>query len=269
MMAAGVFVWTAAVFHVVDAKEAKSDNRRLIQVTEPDEEYRSMLELHLLEYEGSMFTKLVNVSEYESDDSTARNMMSAEMSGSVVQIVSDNLLGSGVIIEMTETEVVLVSAKHVLKDHDSVKVTFGLSDGRTLTVEGSVLGVSSEYDLFYITIPVADIGYDFVTKLRYHAMKEEHFENLRAGDTVIQIGSTDGPAQDVYQGTVESKWVFVSEFNSYMMFHECIARPGMSGGAAFNQSGELVGIITGADETTTVCMPVNLGAEEYRKLKER
>lgn len=275
LLLAGVLFWTSVFFlgteehdvertddteyggadlsHIANWMWPENDGRSLICATQIDEEYQNMLELRLLRHRGAI----------PSDAQEAKK----KLSGSVVQIVSGNLLGSGVVIEMTDEEVILASVKHLLGESGTVQVTFGFSDGTQMTAEGTVLGLSESYDLGYASVPVSAIGYDFVTKLRYHALESDNFDSLRAGDGVIQVGSTDGPAEDVYCGTVENKWVFVGEFGSFMIFNDCMAKPGMSGGGAFNDSGELIGIITGGDDTATVCMPVNLVLEEYSKLR--
>lgn len=178
----------------------------------------------------------------------------------------------------------------------------GTMDGTVkASVTGQVIGYSASYDLAYLHVswealpPAVEARYRerleegwpensqaqepemqgsvFETELfwneegRRGAVRTDRaYQELRAGERVVQIGMSESASLEYYVGTAQAKEIFISDYNAFMLLNECHAREGMSGGGAFDESGRLIGIIIAGDEQGTVCMPMTVVLREYREL---
>ncbi len=209
----------------------------------------------------------------------------------VVSVVSGEWYGSGVVIAYEDDTLVIASAKHLLMYDVHAQVVFSVAGGRSVT--GEVIGYSTSYDLAYLRVSGEEMrnagedpaAYEELWADRGEIVSDgpggEHagsgldgivtaqaYERLRAGDMVWQVGFFDD-AVAFFQGTVQAKEVFVSDYNASMLLNECHALPGMSGGGAFDGGGRLVGVIIAGDAQGTVCMPATTVLEEYRQINTK
>lgn len=223
-------------------------NKRLIQTTTPMEEYEGLLFLGLLE------TDLLTE---ENVDETVKNV-----SDSIVKIYVNGYVGSGVIFDVTKDYLMIVSNKHLLM-YDVVG-EIAVDDSSLL--QGNVIGVSDQYDVGFISVSSNQLTTKEQDSIKKVNREQQKYDELNIGSTIIQIGSTDGVASNVYSGTVVNTWEFIGELNSFMLHNRCYAKPGMSGGGVFDGYGNFMGIITAGKKDQTVCLPLSIITSEYENI---
>ena len=176
----------------------------------------------------------------------------------VVKIVCGDFRGSGVVIAQDEEGLVIVSAKHLLMYDVRAEVSFvGMESGENM--EGDVIGYSASYDLAFLHVPLDENRQQAVI------CTDDAYRELRAGDSIVQIGLSENAELEYYIGVAQAKEVWISDYNACMLLNKCYAEAGMSGGGAFDENGRLVGIIIAGDAQGTVCMPMTTVLEEYRE----
>lgn len=204
----------------------------------------------------------------------------------VVKIVCGDFRGSGVVIAQDEEGLVIVSAKHLLMYDVRAKVSFiGMESGENVT--GDVIGYSASYDLAFLHVPLSALPAKLAddaenlcatgneSDMTWAATPDasgqqavlrtdDAYRELRAGDSIVQIGLSENAELEYYMGVAQAKEVFISDYNACMLLNECYAEAGMSGGGVFDENGRLVGIIIAGDAQGTVCMPMTTVLEEYR-----
>ena len=165
-----------------------------------------------------------------------------QQSPTVVTITTEDGFGSGVIDEAT---VLIVTNLHVIQGSLSVEVKLSSGD---VYDDVTVSAVDQRRDLALIRIrgfglPSASFG---------------DSELVRPGDSVILIGAPEGLEQTVSNGIVSA---LRDSGDGYRFIQTTApASPGNSGGGMFNESGELIGIVTSqftAGQNLNFAVPVN------------
>ena len=143
-------------------------------------------------------------------------------------------LGSGVIVDPNG---IILTNNHVVKGAQKITVTIGEN-----SYTGKVIGADAKTDLAVVKIKAT----------RLPAIKWGDSDKLRAGDTVLAIGSPFGLTQTVTSGIVSAVGranVGIAAYENFIQTDAAI-NPGNSGGALVNARGELVGINTAIFSTT-------------------
>lgn len=195
----------------------------------------------------------------------------------IVRITMKQSAGSGIIWAFTDDSLVIVSNRHLLMEDVEGDVTFW--NGESLHAE--ILGYSQQYDIAFLFINRENISPALQREIlparkisREDLEGKDNSERIQSsefGDTVIQIGSSQEAAQDMYQGVAENV-IYIPEFNTEMLRTRCYAKAGMSGGGVFSKEGYLLGMITGGEGADSGCkeaqvtysIPTQLLDEEYR-----
>ena len=102
--------------------------------------------------------------------------------------------GSGVILDKTEDELLIVTNNHVVEDSKELSVTF--IDGTT--VNAAIKGADSDIDLAVIAVPLKDIEDKTMKQIKVATLHD--IEDLKVGQGVIAIGmrsATARPLQSV------------------------------------------------------------------------
>lgn len=223
----------------------------LIQTTTPEEEYRGLVHLGLLQtqdnYSGNMAQSVSNVLP------------------TVVQLRTGNLLGSGMILEIGEDTALIVSNRHQLAGQEFSAVRFY----NGAEVSGRRIYLSGEYDLGFVLADISQIPYERRSQLRSVSVEGSCNERLERGTEIFLVGSTDGVACNIYEGIVADPWYYFDEFGSYMIYNYCKAKAGMSGGGTYDEHGHCVGMITGGHDEETASLPVQNILEEWNKLESQ
>lgn len=187
-------------------------------------------------------------------------LLQEKAGGVMVQITTDKLLGSGCIWSITEKQAVIVTVGHVLEGAEKLQLTF--IDGGAITgteKDNWQWEVSEQCDLGWIVLPTAEIPQEALESIRYVAVDKAVFDTIKAGDTILVMGSLDGVAGNAYEGSLTEPWIYMEDYDQYMMLAHTYAQPGMSGAGVFDSKGHFLGLLSGADdEGNLAVLPLSL-----------
>lgn len=147
--------------------------------------------------------------------------------------------GSGVIVGVTDAEVIILTNNHVVSNATSLSVTF--NDGGE-AIESQIKGIDAEKDLAVISVMKEKIPKEVVGNIRAITLADS--DNIRVGEKVVAIGNALGIGQSVTTGIVSAKDRIVDGINDTqpLIQTDAAINPGNSGGALLNMRGELIGI---------------------------
>ena len=202
----------------------------LIQTTDYQDEYCGALRLGLLETTAQESADIEQVEEL--------------VSACIVRIHCGDSVGSGIVLDLTEDNVVIVSNAHLLQN--DVKCAVDFLQG--FSADGEIVSYAEQYDMAFVKVPLQNIPMQQWECLRY-VDKQIDFGQVTEGDAVVQIGSSQSVAGDCYRGGILKKKQYVPDYGSEMMRAGCQAYTGMSGGGVFDNKGHLIGMITAGDMT--------------------
>lgn len=193
----------------------------------------------------------------------------------VVCISMKQSVGSGIIWEISEDGIIIVSSKHLLLEDVEGVVTFW--NGQELRAE--ITAYSQQHDIGYLKISEENIPEELKQEIYTvrHPLNTKISEDeilWTVGEPVLQIGYLQ--KEEVhFEGEVKDKQ-FMPEFNEDMLQTLCYAKAGMSGGAVFDRYGNLLGMISGGaveeeakerEADITYSIPVEVLEEEYEQCK--
>lgn len=157
--------------------------------------------------------------------------------------------GSGVILNKTDDELLIVTNNHVVQDSKELSVTF--VDGTT--VDAAIKGTDSTIDIAVIAVPIADIPDETMSQIKVATLHDS--EDLKPGQGVIAIGNALGYGQTVTVGYISAlDREITAEDTTYsnLIQVDAAINPGNSGGALLNMDGELIGINVAKLSNTSV-----------------
>ena len=151
---------------------------------------------------------------------------------SVVNIYSNESLGSGVIYKIKDGYGYIITNDHVVKKYISFIVR--LSDKRTL--EGKKIGADPRMDIAVIKVEEDNI----------QVAEFADSSQVKNGIEAIAIGNAHGSENSVTSGLISNANVNTSDannknINKYLQTSAAI-NPGNSGGALLNKQGQVIGI---------------------------
>lgn len=169
---------------------------------------------------------------------------------SMVRIQAGDLLGSGVIYEDRGDTFLIVTAAHVL-EHDTGEILVTFPDETQVPASGKKITANNDLAFLQVTkdkLPVEENG-----NLAFLPVEtdRETFDALEVYDDVWMYSG--GEETPVYAFVVEP-WIYVEDFDQYMMLLQGNIVPGMSGGGVFTEDGVFAGILCGADDTGKVAV---------------
>ncbi len=178
-------------------------------------------------------------------NSNMAGMLQEIVKGTIVQIQMNQVSGSGVIWRQEEEKLVIVTAAHVLaEDSGFVQITFA-DDYEVESVEYSI---ETSSDVAFVYVPMEKITQAHMSQYCLVNVNKDKYDEIQNGDIVIVCGSVSEPGGEAYEGTLIENWIWVEDFNQYMMLARMVAEAGMSGGAVFDEEGYFLGILCGVNE---------------------
>lgn len=146
--------------------------------------------------------------------------------------------GSGFIVGMNETELLIATNNHVIEDAIKIEITF-IDDA---VLEATVKGTDTIADLAILAVPLDTISTDTLGAIRVATLGNS--EEVRLGEMAIAIGNALGYGQSVTVGYISAKDREVSVDGNTMVLLQTDAaiNGGNSGGPLFNTKGEVIGI---------------------------
>ena len=155
--------------------------------------------------------------------------------------------GTGIIIEQTDSELLIVTNNHVVADSNQLTVTF---DDQS-SVEADIKGTDSAHDLAVIAVQLDKISDDTLDKISVATLGDS--TKLKVGEPAIAIGNALGYGQSVTTGvisatdresqTTDSETGETTGSSDVKLIQtDAAINPGNSGGALVNANGEVIGI---------------------------
>lgn len=244
------------------AAETETELPHLIQTVTEKDIFEGMLSLGLLESK---------VLETPDCDKAYENVKTC-----VVSINMGNAYGSGVVWDMTPTQIIIVTNKHVLEYWSEYVGYVRFPQGYYIDAE--VLGTSRKHDVGFLAVDNTKLDYKELESLRYVCKDMDAFNKMQKGEQMFCLGSefstnSDGKTiteygKSYYKGSIGDMHRYIKEFEEYMIYGLGYARPGMSGGGTFDAKGNFIGMISGGttnDETASI--PLSVIVEEYEKIR--
>lgn len=196
-----------------------------------------------------------------------------------VRILAGNKAGSGVVYAVTDEDVIIVSAKHVLENNvqaesgegaaiaEQVKIVF---DSRTEILADMVLPVEG-LDLVFLTVDRSILGNlvfpDVMMQDAQGSIAEENLELAQTPDGSRRLTVYGYDKEGILvrrQGEIVNEWIYVEDFQNYMLIGNAAAEAGMSGGGVFDLNGNFLGILCGMDDAGRIAvLPAVVIAGEY------
>lgn len=152
---------------------------------------------------------------------------------------------SGVILGITDEEVTVVTAGHLMEGYSQGIITFTTGN----TVFGNVECCSEDPDLCILTVERQYIEESLIEELSEAETDESRYEALSKGSTVYLVGSAIAAGSNAVKGTVAAKDFYVEEFDARFLYLYVQVMAGMSGCGVYDEDGFLVGILTGGSES--------------------
>ncbi|MBO4458610.1 MAG: trypsin-like peptidase domain-containing protein, partial [Butyrivibrio sp.] len=189
--------------------------------------------------------------------------------------------GSGIIVGQNDSELLVATNYHVVKDADSLDVIF--FDGES-QYKAEIKGTKPEMDLAVIAIELSDIPADTMSQIKVATLGDS--DSLKLGEPAIAIGNALGYGQSVTTGVISALNRKIDmqvgeetaageeeeeEPTQSFIQTDAAINPGNSGGALLNIQGEVIGINSsksGGDiiEGIGYAIPISRAKPEIEKL---
>lgn len=154
--------------------------------------------------------------------------------------------GSGIIVGLNDSELLIVTNYHVVEDTDKLTVQF--NEGSE--AEAFIKGQDSKMDLAVIAVPVTEMSESTLQAIEVATLGNS--DDLEVGEPAIAIGNSLGYGQSVTTGVISAldRSINLSASNGYggdnvegtFIQTDAAINPGNSGGALLNIKGEVIGI---------------------------
>ncbi len=154
--------------------------------------------------------------------------------------------GSGIIVGLNDSELLIVTNHHVVADTDKLTVQF--NEGSE--AEAFIKGQDSKMDLAVIAVPVTELSDSVLEAIEVATLGDS--DALEVGEPAIAIGNSLGYGQSVTTGVIRAldRSISLSANNGYggdsvegtFIQTDAAINPGNSGGALLNIKGEVIGI---------------------------
>ncbi|XP_066274015.1 peroxisomal leader peptide-processing protease-like [Branchiostoma lanceolatum] len=175
----------------------------------------------------------------------------SQLEKSVVMVEAGKIWGSGVVVHMDQSKVYLLTCRHVIGSSSRVNVV--LYHAQNVRVVGHVVYATpseSVYDLAVVEFPNPGVELVPVRKTRRYDLGEQCFA---AGYGLF--GQNQRLKPTVTAGVLSN--VISWQDNPIMLQSTCAVHAGVSGGALFDQQGQLMGIVVSnaKDVQLKACYP--------------
>ncbi len=164
--------------------------------------------------------------------------------------------GSGIIISLTDDELLVATNNHVVEGEDSLEVQFIDEE----TAVANIKGTDPDNDLAVIAVSLEEVSEDTLEAIRVATLGDS--DNLKIGEPVVAIGNALGYGQSVTSGIISAlNREMRSESGGTEIFIQTDAaiNPGNSGGALVDLHGNVIGINSskiGSTEVEGMCYAI-------------
>ncbi len=194
----------------------------------------------------------------EDNAVTIENIETYDVFNSLVQVQIDTRMGSGILWKKQEGMWIFVTASHVVEGAEQAEIYFVAEDKMYVAQVNCVAGL----DLAFLCVDSQTFTQDVLEKYEEVCDKTALPEY---NASITAVGYDALGEQKAYEGIVEETWIYVEDFQNYMVLSRCNALPGMSGGGIFDLDGHLNALICGQDEEGMVaCLSATVLESEYQ-----
>ncbi|MDO5476643.1 MAG: trypsin-like peptidase domain-containing protein [Eubacteriales bacterium] len=147
--------------------------------------------------------------------------------------------GSGIIIEETDGELLIVTNNHVVEGADSLSVQFIDEEN----CEAALKGTDASSDLAVIAVSLSDLSQETRDQIAIAELGDS--DALRIGEQAIAIGNALGYGQSLTVGYISALNREITSENGItgtFIQTDAAINPGNSGGALLNSRGQVIGI---------------------------
>ena len=157
--------------------------------------------------------------------------------------------GTGIVIGMNDTELLIVTNNHVIANAKNLTVVFSVDEGKeeAEAVQARVKGTDESKDLGVIAVRLEDIPSETLSSIKVASIGDS--SSLHVGEQVVAIGNALGYGQSVTTGIISALGRDVtlqnddgSTITNSLIQTDAAINPGNSGGALLNMKGEVIGI---------------------------
>ena len=154
-------------------------------------------------------------------------------------------VGTGVVYDVTEDGVWIATAAHVTDARDK-------GDEIRVTVEDKQFCCTEYYpakdeDLAFVYLSITDLSREDAGIFQEICTDKSTYDMLAAEEIVTAKGYQAGEPVE-YLGTLLEPWIYVEDFEQYMILAQCEVHQGMSGGGLYDSLGNFIGMICGGNE---------------------
>ncbi len=178
----------------------------------------------------------------------------------------DSGLGSGTIISMNDSELLILTSYHVVEGCSSLYVTF--TDGNA--VDGSIKAASEQKDIAIVSVPLSDISEETMSAIKIATLC---LTDVNVGEGCIVIGNALGYGMSVTAGIVSAvnRELTIENNTLKLIQTDAAINNGNSGGCMLNARGEVIGIseaklIDNAVEGMCYAIPISSNSELIQSL---
>lgn len=149
-------------------------------------------------------------------------------------------LGSGIVIQQSDTELLIATNNHVVEGADTLTVTFVDEEN----VEANIKGTDPSKDLAIVAVPLESIKDSTMETIAIATLGDSN--EVQVGEPAIAIGNALGYGQSVTTGIISAtnRQIDMDGFDSELIQTDAAINPGNSGGALLNANGAVIGINT-------------------------
>lgn len=162
----------------------------------------------------------------------------------LVSVAAGDTGGSGILYQEDEDCLYVLTAAHVLSGLDASEAcTICFFDG--LEISCSHIRLSQTSDLALIEILAKELPEEHRVLYQCVQWDKECFDALQSGDKCTALGETERMGSVQYEGIILDAWIYMEDYEQYMIWADAGIEPGMSGGGLFDHRGQLIGILSG------------------------
>ena len=149
--------------------------------------------------------------------------------------------GSGIIVDQTDTELLIVTNNHVVEGADSLEIQFNGQDEKD-TIKGYLKGTDANVDVAVVAVKLEDIPNTVLENIKKATLGDS--DAVKVGEGVIAIGNALGYGQSVTTGVISAKdrEATIEDKTMTLLQTDAAINGGNSGGALINARGEVIGI---------------------------